>query len=265
MDWSPRRNALKARMPLAWRAWKRPSRCANPAINAPIVLLEGVFNAEQLALAAHLALDVVVHEVEQLALLESGRGRASLRGLAEGRYGNEPAGLQGDQFESALARLEALPGTVREIRAVDAFRLRRRTWRRDDRPSRSTRFGQLVTGAGGLPPVWPIPRQYSARPHARRLDSPWAGPVWSCTICRGNRRSAGAHASHAPGLDRDQLAQRAAGRDRGLWRCVACAPRFANRDCRAGYGDGLLRSLPAGSPVLINDSAYPLAGRVRWT
>ena len=36
-------------------------------IDAPIVLLEGVFSAEQLALAAHLRLDIVVHEAQQLA------------------------------------------------------------------------------------------------------------------------------------------------------------------------------------------------------
>ena len=41
----------------------------------------------------------------------------------------------------------------------------------------------------------------------------------------------------------------------------------AQRDSRiaivaAGYGDGLLRSLAAGSPVLINGHAFPLAGRV---
>ena len=30
----------------------------------------------------------------------------------------------------------------------------------------------------------------------------------------------------------------------------------------AGYGDGLLRSLAGGSPVLINGQAFPLAGRV---
>jgi alanine racemase len=30
----------------------------------------------------------------------------------------------------------------------------------------------------------------------------------------------------------------------------------------AGYGDGLLRSLPSGAPVLINDERMPLVGRV---
>jgi alanine racemase len=30
----------------------------------------------------------------------------------------------------------------------------------------------------------------------------------------------------------------------------------------AGYGDGLMRSLPAGSPVLINGKSFPIVGRV---
>ena len=43
-------------------------------VRAPIVLLEGVFSAEQLAEAAHHRFDLVVHEPLQLKLLEAHRG-----------------------------------------------------------------------------------------------------------------------------------------------------------------------------------------------
>ena len=44
-------------------------------ITAPIVLLEGVINAEQLAAAAELSLELVVHDALQVALLEGFRWR----------------------------------------------------------------------------------------------------------------------------------------------------------------------------------------------
>ena len=43
-------------------------------VRAPIVLLEGVFNAEQLAEAAHHGFELVVHDPLQLKLLEAHRG-----------------------------------------------------------------------------------------------------------------------------------------------------------------------------------------------
>ncbi len=77
-------------------------------INAPIVLLEGVFNAEQLALAAHLQLDVVVHEVEQLALLESAGTAHRFVAWLKVDTGMNRLGFRADQFEAALARLAAI-------------------------------------------------------------------------------------------------------------------------------------------------------------
>ncbi len=81
----------RCRRVCAWRAWKRRWRCAALACARPIVLLEGVLNAEQLAEAARHNLEIVVHEREQLALLEQRARRPSFRGVAEDRYRHEPA------------------------------------------------------------------------------------------------------------------------------------------------------------------------------
>ena len=43
-------------------------------VRAPIVLLEGVFSAEQLAEAAHHGFELVVHDPLQIELLEAHRG-----------------------------------------------------------------------------------------------------------------------------------------------------------------------------------------------
>ena len=62
-------------------------------VRGRIVLLEGVFNAEQLAEAARQSLDIVVHEAEQLELLEAAPSGQRFVVWAEDRYGHEPAGL----------------------------------------------------------------------------------------------------------------------------------------------------------------------------
>ncbi len=67
-----------------------------------IVLLEGVFNAEQLAEAAHLELDLVVHQDLQIALLVQDRQELRFRTVAEGRHRHEPAGLSSRTFPRCL-------------------------------------------------------------------------------------------------------------------------------------------------------------------
>ena len=78
-------------------------------VRAPIVLLEGVFSAEQLAEAAHHGFELVVHDPLQIKLLEAHRGARSLRRLDQDRHRNESPGFpRRKNFPTALARLRAL-------------------------------------------------------------------------------------------------------------------------------------------------------------
>jgi hypothetical protein len=56
-------------------SWKKRWRCAMPASRPPSCLMEGVFNAYELATARALDMHLVVHQLQQLDLLE----QASLR------------------------------------------------------------------------------------------------------------------------------------------------------------------------------------------
>jgi len=78
-----------------------------------ILLLEGVFGVEQLRLAAHHDLDIMVHEPEQLSLLEAAGAGRRFRVWFKVDTGMNRLGFKPRQVPGALARLrssEALAG-----------------------------------------------------------------------------------------------------------------------------------------------------------
>ena len=77
-------------------------------INAPIVLLEGVFSAEQLAEAAHHRFELVVHDPLQLKLLEAHRDSRRFIIWIKIDTGMNRLGFRPEAFPDALARLRAL-------------------------------------------------------------------------------------------------------------------------------------------------------------
>lgn len=77
-----------------------------------ILLLEGVFDPAQLRLAAHHGLDIMVHEPEQLALLESDGGGRGFRVWFKVDTGMNRLGFKPAQVPAALARLRACPAVA---------------------------------------------------------------------------------------------------------------------------------------------------------
>jgi alanine racemase len=239
-------------------------------INTPIVLLEGIFNAGQLALAAHLKLEVVVHVVEQLELLESAATTHGYVAWLKVDTGMNRLGFRADQFASAMARLEALPGTVREIRLLTHFACA------DERGAAMTgeqiaRFEQLVGGkpAGGRGPATRLATSLAnsaAVFSAPASHGDWVRPGLALYGVAPFAGETGAALGLVPAMRLVStvisLRRVPSGETVGYgaaWR----APRDSQiAIVAAGYGDGLLRSLPAGSPVRVNGNAYPLAGRV---
>jgi alanine racemase len=72
-----------------------------------ILLLEGVFDPGQLRIAAHHDLDIMVHEPEQLALLESAGGGNRFRVWFKVDTGMNRLGFKPEQVPAALQRLRA--------------------------------------------------------------------------------------------------------------------------------------------------------------
>jgi alanine racemase len=236
-------------------------------VRAPIVLLEGVFSAEQLAEAAHHGFELVVHDPLQLKLLEAHRGARRFVIWIKMDTGMNRLGFRPEAFPGALARLRALTVPALELRLMTHLA------RADEREIWMTReqvaaFDHAIAAAGlggaqrlatsignsagilGWPNAhgdWVRPglALYGVSPFGSvSADKHGLKPVMTLetTVLTVREVKCGETVGYA-----------------GAWR--------AERDSAiailaAGYGDGLPRHLDNGTPVLIGGARYPLVGRV---
>jgi alanine racemase len=236
-------------------------------VRAPIVLLEGVFNAEQLAEAAHHRFELVVHDPLQIKLLEAHRDARRFIVWIKMDTGMNRLGFRPEAFAPALARLRALTVPPLELRVMTHLA------RADERNEPMTReqiakfeatlasigltgAQRLTTSIGNSAGTlgWPQAHGDWVRPGLALYGvSPFAG------------ETAERHGLKAVmTLETTVLTVREVKRGEtvgyaGAWR--------AERDSAvailaAGYGDGLPRHLDNGTPVLIAGARYPLVGRV---
>jgi alanine racemase len=236
-------------------------------VRAPIVLLEGVFNAEQLAEAAHHSFELVVHDPLQLKLLEAHRGAERFVVWIKMDTGMNRLGFRPEAFIAALSRLRALAVPALELRVMTHLA------RADERTEPMTReqLGRfestleaagltgkqrLATSIGNSAGTLGWPRAHGdwVRPGLALYGvSPFAG---ESAVKHGLRP--------AMTLETTVLTVRNVKRGEtvgyaGAWR--------AEHDSTiailaAGYGDGLPRHLANGTPVLIAGARHPLVGRV---
>jgi len=236
-------------------------------VRAPIVLLEGVFSAEQLAEAANHGFELVVHDPLQLKLLEAHRGAERFVIWVKIDTGMNRLGFRPEAFPAALARLRALVVPVLELRVMTHLA------RADERAVEMTseQVGKFeaalaaanLTGAQGVPT--------SIGNSAGTLGWPQAHGDWVRPgLALYGVSPFGGESAHKFGLrpvmtlETTVLTVREVKRGEtvgyaGAWR--------AERDSTiailaAGYGDGLPRHLANGTPVLIGGTRHELVGRV---
>jgi alanine racemase len=230
-------------------------------VTRPIVLLEGVLDAEQLAAAAALQLELVVHQEQQIALLEESGGSHRFMLWLKMDTGMNRLGFRAGDFGMAWERLEQLqvrPLGVRVLthlacadeRGNEASPMqieRFATLLKDRRVERSIANSAALLGLPASHVEWVRPglALYGLSPFPGQLGSAFdLQPVMTLkstviavrTVLRGESVGYGA-----------------------TWK--------AGRDSRVailagGYGDGLLRSIPSGTPVVIAGHRLPLVGRV---
>jgi alanine racemase len=236
-------------------------------VRTPIVLLEGVFSAEQLAEAAHHRFELVVHDPLQLKLLEAHRDARRFIIWIKMDTGMNRLGFRPEAFAPALARLRALTVPALELRAMTHLA------RADERDEPMTRdqiakFDVTLNEAGLTGPQrlatsignsagtlgWPAAHGDWVRPGLALYGvSPF-----------GNETAEKHGLKPVMTLETTVVTVREVKRGEtvgyaGAWR--------AERDSSiailaAGYGDGLPRHLENGTPVLIGGARYPLVGRV---
>lgn len=236
-------------------------------VRAPIVLLEGVFSAEQLAEAAQHGFELVVHDPLQIRLLEAHRGPERFTLWIKIDTGMNRLGFRPEAFPEALARLRALTVPALELRLMTHLA------RADERAAGMTRAqvasfdraiaavatvgtNRLATSIGNSAGIlgWPHAHGDWIRPGLALYGvSPFGGetasqhglkPVMTLetTVLTVREVKQGETVGYA-----------------GAWQA---ARESAIAILAAGYGDGLPRHLDSGTPVLIGGARYPLVGRV---
>jgi len=230
-------------------------------ITRPVILLEGVFSAEQLIEAAVHRFEIVVHDPLQVALLEGFRGSFGFTTWVKIDTGINRLGFRPEDFPGALARLRALSTPVRELRLLT--HLARADEREAPTTTQQVQQFRAATGNLGLATsignsagifgwadaagdwVRPGLALYGVSPFADvHGDALGLTPVMTLesTIIGLRRVPRGESVGYA-----------------GAW--------TAQRESRiailaGGYGDGILRSMKDGSPVLVEGRRAPLVGRV---
>jgi len=230
-------------------------------IARPVLLLPGVCGGKELAAAATLDLDLVVHHDSQIASLERASLRQPARVWLKVDTGMHRLGFAPEHVASARQRLEACP-------SVDApVRLMTHLARADERDDASTREQiarflslekrgesqtSLANSAGVL--GWPDSHGDWVRPGIMLYGiSPFAGgrgeaeglrPVMTFTsrLIAVNRLRKGDAIGYG-----------------GTWSCPEDMPVGV---VAVGYADGYPRHAPVGTPVLVNDVRVALVGRV---
>ena len=227
----------------------------------PIVLLEGVLNAEQLSEAAQLQLDLVVHEPGQLAMLEAYRGSRRFALWLKVDTGMNRLGFRPAEFRAAWERLQALQPAPLALRVMTHLAAADET---DGEMTRAqlARLRPLVQGLTAELSIANSAALLSlADTHAH-----WVRPGLALYGVSPFAGQTGGQLGLVPAMTLESrviAVREVAVGERvgygGVWR-AARASRIAI--VAAGYGDGLLRSLPSGAPVLVAGGRAPLVGRV---
>jgi alanine racemase len=226
-----------------------------------IILLEGVFHAEQLGLAARLGLELVVHAPEQLAMLEAATGSARFPVWLKLDTGMNRLGFDPAAAGELFSRLQACPAVQGPLYLMTHLA-------NADDPADATTERQMdvfAAAVSGLPGertiantagmlAWPDSRGDWVRPGIGLYGvSPFAEgsgadlglrPVMTLvseliaikTVPKGGRVGYG-----------------------GAW--TAPAPTRIGV-AAIGYGDGYPRHLGNGTPVRIGESDARIVGRI---
>jgi alanine racemase len=235
----------------------------NAGIDKRTVLLEGVFDREQLDAAAAAGFELVVHTVEQIDLLRAAGAGAKFKFNVWLKLdsGMNRLGFKGAAFDAALAALSALPAVKSPVNLFTHLASA-------DSPEPAATADQLARFASATNS---LPGERSIANSAGMLSFPQAQADWvrpglllygvspfagSIGADHGLQPVMTLH-SHLIAL-KDVAAGERVGYG-GDW----TARRLTRLAVAAvGYGDGYPRSLASGSPVLVNGERAPLAGRV---
>jgi alanine racemase len=224
-----------------------------------ILLLEGVFGAEQFALAAKEQCEIVVHSPEQLDILEQFAGSHRFVVWLKLNSGMNRLGFRVTDFAAAHARL-------RRCSSVSLIRVMTHLAASEERGEATTNqlkvFDELVAplnlersvANSAAVIAWPESHQDWVRPGLMLYGM---SPTPNKTAADYGLRPAMTLSTHLIAVQNIAIGE-AVGYN-GIWR----AQRSSRIGIAAiGYGDGFPRATRNGAPVLVAGKEAPIAGRV---
>jgi alanine racemase len=226
-----------------------------------VLLLEGVFGSEQLRQAADYDFEIMVHDPEQLALLEAHRADRPFRAWLKIDTGMNRLGFKPGQVQAALSRLGACEAVAKPLTLATHLACA------DESDGACTReqlalFGKLIAGTPG---------ERSIANSAGLIGCPEARADW----VRPGLMLYGV--SPLPQQSAESLGLRPAMtltsqviavKDIGAGERVGYGGSWsASRPTRlaivaAGYGDGYPRNTASGTAVMVGSRRAELVGRV---
>jgi alanine racemase len=230
-------------------------------VRAPIVLLEGVFNAGQLFEAAQQDFELVVHNQEQVALLKSAQSTHRFGVWVKIDSGMNRLGFRIEDFPAAYATLAACSAVAPRVRVLTHLASA------DLRNDAATRtqlevFENAVAGLAAERSIansaailgWPASHADWVRPGLMLYG---VSPIAGRTAAEFGLLPAMTLYSTVIAVRRVLTGERVG--YGGNW-VAQRATRLAV--VAVGYGDGYPRHIGNGTPVLVNGKRAPIAGRV---
>jgi alanine racemase len=230
-------------------------------INTPTVLLEGVFDREQLDAAAGANFYLVVHTPEQIELLRTAAAGARFKVWLKLDSGMNRLGFKGAAFGAAHAALSALENVQSPVNLFTHLA----SADLPELPSTSEQLALFAAATGSLS------GERSLENSAAMLSFPehqadWVRPGLLLYGVSPFTGSIGADYGLRPAMTlhshviavKDLSPGERVGYG-GDWTAIR-PTRLAV--AAVGYGDGYPRSLPSGAPVLVNGERAGLVGRV---
>jgi alanine racemase len=230
-------------------------------IKAPILLLEGVFDREQLDAAAAAQFDLVVHTPEQIELLSAASPGVRFKVWLKLDSGMNRLGFKGEAFRSAHAALSQASAVKPPVHLITHLASA-------DMPELPTTAEQLMVFAAA---TRALAGERSVESSAALIGFPdsqadWVRPGLLLYGVSPFRGSTGADHRLRPVMSlRSKVI---AVKDLEVGEQVGYGGDWtATRPTRLaiaaiGYGDGYPRSASSGTPVLVNGEHAALAGRV---
>jgi alanine racemase len=229
-------------------------------IVAPIALLEGVASAEEAALAARERLAIVIHDRWQLELLKALPERTEVIIWFKLDSGMHRLGFPLKEIPSLVETLKNQPhwnfmGWITHLACADdtSNPATREQIERYNAALKDVPGARSIGNSAGII-AWPEARTEWVRPGLMLYG---ASPM-------PDRSAIDLGLKAAMTLESRLIAVREydAGEPIGYGQIYRCPERMLVGVVAAGYGDGVDRGLPNGTPMLVNDVEVLLAGRV---